>query len=66
MRAKLGPGYRKGSADQEDNISVPSHISEDMWGEVPKYQALIVQEQIRKERENFMDKRNAVRKTLDE
>jgi hypothetical protein len=37
-----------------------------MWGEVPKYQALVVQEQIRKEREAFENKRKMVRKTLDE
>lgn len=37
MRAKLGPGSR--SPDMNDNLSVPSDISSDMWGEVPKYQA---------------------------
>ena len=65
MRAKLGPSY-KAAVQEDDRVSIPSQISDDMWGEVPKYQALVVQEQIRKEREAFEQKRKMVRKTLDE
>lgn len=35
MRAKLGAANR--SPDQDDKVSVPSDLSDDMWGEVPRY-----------------------------
>ena len=34
--------------DDVDNVSVPSGISDDMWGEIPKYQYLVHQQEMRK------------------
>jgi len=63
MRAKIGPTSI--SPDVPDNVSVPSNLSEDLWGEIPKFQAY-KQEQMKKaEKEAFMKKRSLVRQTLE-
>ena len=36
MRSKMGLQNRA-SPENMDRISVPSDLSDDMWGEVPKY-----------------------------
>ena len=41
MRVKMGVAGRSPDIDQ---ISVPSDLSEDLWGEVPKYEAIKNQE----------------------
>lgn len=64
MRAKLGPASK--SPDVDDAVSVPSQLSNDMWGEVPKFQAYKQEEAIRKERESFLKKRSMVKQTLDQ
>jgi predicted aconitase len=40
-------------------------LSEDVWGELPKYQALMHAEQMKKEKQDLKNKRNMVRETLD-
>lgn len=64
MRAKLGHASR--SPDIDDRMSVPSQLSDDMWGEVPKYQAYLQEENKRKERETFLKKRSLVKNTLEQ
>jgi hypothetical protein len=64
MRAKLGLQSR--SPDINGNTSVPSEISDDMWGEVPKYQAFKDNEARRKERDVFLKKRSVVKNTLEQ
>jgi hypothetical protein len=64
MRAKLGHASR--SPDVDDRMSVPSQLSDDMWGEVPKYQAYLQEENKRKERETFLKKRSLVKNTLEQ
>ena len=50
----------------EEVKSLPSEISEDMWGELPKYQQILHQEQMRKEKEERERKKNLVRNTLEQ
>ena len=49
------------STQDIDQISVPSELSEDMWGELPRYQYQKHLEQIAKEKEEQQRKRNLVR-----
>ena len=49
-----------------DKVSVPSQLSEDVWGEVPRYQYLRYQEDLKREKEADRLKRDRVRATLDE
>lgn len=64
MRAKLG--LQSTSPDWNDKTSVPSEISDDMWGEVPKYQAFKDNEARKKERDVFLKKRSVVKNTLEQ
>ena len=63
MRVKLGKG--RVEDDEDDKVSVPSAISEDMWGEIPKYQAMKEKEYQEKVKSDFLRKRDAVKATLD-
>lgn len=80
IRVKLG-GARKspGKLDASPNLkvgggrpvrdddaeSIPSAISEDMWGELPKYQYRLHQNQMKKAKEDLQRKKEMVRNTLD-
>ncbi len=64
MRAKLGPTSK--SPDDDDAVSVPSQLSNDMWGEVPKFLAYKQEEAKKKERDAFLKKRSMVKQTLDQ
>lgn len=51
---------------RDDDIeSIPSAISEDMWGELPKYQYKLHQNQMKKAKEDLKKKKEMVRNTLD-
>lgn len=79
IRVKLGarksPGkllgehafMKVGSARPRDDDleSIPSQISDDMWGELPRYQYKLHQEQIKKAKEEVKRKKQLVRTTLD-
>ena len=56
----------KKSPERYDQESIPSEISEDMWGEIPKLQAYQNAQAIKKEKEDRQQKRDLVRKTLDQ
>ena len=61
VKARVG----QNSQTEDDRISLPSDLSEDVWGELPKYQALMHAEQMKKEKQDLKNKRNMVRETLD-
>jgi hypothetical protein len=56
---------RKSPDKQYDVESIPSEISEDMWGELPRFKDYQHKQQMKKEKEDFMIKREKVRQTLD-
>ena len=56
----------KKSPERYDQESIPSEISEDMWGEIPKLQAYQNAQALKKEKEDRQQKRDMVRKTLDQ
>ena len=66
IRIKLGnkKSPEKAKVHQFDAESLPSDISEDMWGELPKYQSMLHQEQLRKERADTLAKKTLVKDTL--
>ena len=64
IRLKLG--QKKPVQEFEiDKESVPSELSEDLWGELPKYHHHKYQEALKKEREDNKQKIKLVRETLD-
>ena len=63
IRVKLGS---KKSPDHFDNESIPSEISEDMWGELPKLHDYNHKLQIQKEKQDHMQKLQNVKDTLDQ
>ena len=65
IRVKLG-NKKSPNRYEQDAESEPSNISDDMWGEIPKYNHMKYQEQLRKEKEQFLQKRQIVKKTLDQ
>ena len=56
----------KKSPERYDQESIPSEISEDMWGEIPKLQAYQNAQILKKEKEDRQQKRDLVRNTLDQ
>lgn len=66
IRIKLGnkKSPEKAKAHQFDAESLPSDISDDMWGELPKYQSMLHQEQIKKERADHLAKKALVKDSL--
>ena len=50
MRVKLGQSSRSPNMDQRDDLSIPSDLSDDLWGELPRYQAMKLKEQQAKEK----------------
>ena len=65
MRVKLGASSRSPNLDHRDDLSIPSDLSEDLWGELPRYQALKLKEAQEKEKKDMEIKRNMVRNTLE-
>lgn len=51
--------------DELTKVSVPSDLSDDVWGELPKFNYLKHQENLKKEKEALKRKRENVRATLD-
>ena len=51
--------------DIKSKVSIPSDLSDDVWGELPKYQYAMHLEQIKKDKEAVTKKRHMVRATLD-
>mmetsp|Transcript_4448 Transcript_4448/g.6581 ORF Transcript_4448/g.6581 Transcript_4448/m.6581 type:complete len:80 (+) Transcript_4448:1227-1466(+) len=62
LRVKMGD---KRSPDKHEVESLPSDISEDMWGELPKFQHMKYMEQLKKEKDDREKKKSLVRQTLD-
>ena len=56
----------KKSPDRFDQESIPSELSDDIWGELPRFRDYQHQQQMKKEKEDQQRKREAVRKTLDD
>lgn len=52
--------------DNRDAVSIPSDLSDDLWGELPRFQAMKLREQQEKEKNDIKLKRNAVRSTLEQ
>lgn len=46
--------------------SIPSELSEDMWGEVPKFNYLKHQEYLKKQKDDIIKKKQIVKISLDE
>ena len=51
---------------QNELDSIPSEISQDMWGEIPKYNYLIHQEQLKKQKNDIILKKQIIKISLDE
>jgi hypothetical protein len=64
IRVKLG-NKKSPYRYEMDAESEPSNLSDDMWGEIPKYNHMKYQEQLKKEKVDFLQKRQIVKKTLD-
>lgn len=62
MRKKLGPGTI--AMNEDDRVSIPSELDSNLWAEIPKYQAMKHEQEIRKEKENFLKKKTLNRKNL--
>lgn len=56
----------KKSPDRFDQESVPSELSTDMWGELPRFRDYKHKQQMQKEKEDHQQKRQNVKKTLDQ
>ena len=64
IRIKLGNKKSPEKTHHFDAESLPSDISEDMWGELPKYQSMLHQEQMKKERADKAAKKILVKEHL--
>ena len=58
-------GAQTKSPDRYALVECPSELSEDMWGELPRFQDYQHKQQMKKEKEKDKEKRDNVRKTLD-
>ena len=68
MSNRLSPetGSRQFSPNRDDEkVSVPSEISDDMWGELPKYQYKLHLDQLKKAKEDIKRKKQLIKTTLD-
>lgn len=54
-----------GGVRDDDLDSIPSQISDDMWGELPKYQYKLHLDQLKKAKEDVKRKKQLVKSTLD-
>ena len=71
IRINIGGG-RRNSPDisgkknaWDDNVYIPSQISEDQWGELPKYQYKLHLDQVKKAKEELKRKKQLIKTTLD-
>lgn len=69
IRVKMGghksPDISAKKDAWDDKVSIPSQISEDMWGELPKYQAKLHLDQVKKAKEELKRKKQLIKTTLD-
>lgn len=63
IRVKMG--NKKSPENFYETESIPSEISEDMWGELPRFKDYQHQQQMKKEKEDHQKKLQKVRQTLD-